>query len=202
VAVRRRPGPRLPEGLAAVVINGQVALEHGESPRATPGQRPEARHRAVTSDADRKNWPGRPSMADELATANVNRAYSLGATSITIFTFTMVFLYPRFASGHINAVLFQATLVVMGVATFAFVFASAYYYGSSLGSRIDEAERALYSRRGDRLWLLGYTLLFLGPSLVLFSVGLLAVGAAWFALWLAYVLFVIRYFPRVQTAHT
>jgi hypothetical protein len=138
-------------------------------------------------------------MGDDLAPSNVNRSYSLAATSIAIFTFVLIFLYPRFASGEINAWLFQATLVVMGVATFSFVFASFFYYCASLGSRIDEAERALYSRRGDRFWLLGYTLLFLDPSLILFAVGLLAVGAAWFALWLLYLLFVIRYFPRVQT---
>jgi hypothetical protein len=88
----------------------------------------------------------------------------------------------------------------MGVATFSFVFASFYYYAASLGSRIDDAERALYSRRGDRFWLLGYTLLFLDPSLILFTVGLFAVGLIWFALWLVYLLFVIRHFPRVQTA--
>jgi hypothetical protein len=139
-------------------------------------------------------------MGDDLATANVNRSYSLGATSIAIFTFMLFFLYPRFTSGAINAVLFQATLVVMGVATFSFVFASLYYYGSSIGGRIDAAERARYSRRGDRFWLLGYTLLFLVPSLILFSLGLFAVGSAWFALWLVYLLFVIRYFHRVQTA--
>jgi hypothetical protein len=139
-------------------------------------------------------------MGDELATANVNRSYSLGATSIAIFTFMLVFLYPKFASGEINVVLFHVTLVVMGLATFSFVFASVYYYGSSLGSRIDDAERTLYSRRGDGFWLAGYTLLFLDPSLILFSVGLLVAGSAWFALWLVYVLFVIRYFPRVQTA--
>jgi len=138
-------------------------------------------------------------MEDELATANVNRSHSLGATSIAIFAFLLLFLYPKFASGEINALLFQATLVVMGVATFSFVFASFYFYGSSLGGRIDDAERALYSRRGDRFWLLGYTLLFLDPSLTLFSVGLLAVASAWFALWLVCLLFVIRYFPRIQT---
>ena len=141
-------------------------------------------------------------MGDELATSNVNRSYSLSATSIAIFTFTLLFLHPMFARGEIDALLFQATLVVMGVATFSFVFSSFYYYASSLGSRIDDAERALYSRRGDRFWLLGCTLLFLNPSLVLVSVGLLAVGSAWFALWLAYVLFVIRYFPKVETAPT
>jgi len=139
-------------------------------------------------------------MGDELAASNVNRSYSLAATSIAIFMFMLFFLYPRFARGEINALLFQVTLVVIGVATFSFLFASFYYYWSSLGSRIDDAERALYSRRGDRFWLLGDTLLFLDPSLILFSVGLLAVGSAWFALWLAYLLFVIRYFPRIQTA--
>ena len=140
-------------------------------------------------------------MGDDLAASNVNRSYSLAATSIAIFTFMLIFLYPRFASGEVNALLFQATLVVMGVATFSFVFASFYYYGSSLGGRrIDDAERARYSRRGDRFWLLGYTLLFLDPSLILFTVGLVLVGSAWFALWLVYVFFVIRNFPRVLTS--
>ena len=139
-------------------------------------------------------------MEGELATSNVNRSYSLAGTSIAIFTFMLFFLFPRFASGEINAWLFQATLVVMGVATFSFVFASFYYYCASLGSRIDDSERTRYSRRGDRFWLLGYTLLVLGPSLILFTVGLLAVGSTWLALWLVYLLFVIRHFPRVQTA--
>ena len=139
-------------------------------------------------------------MGDDLATANVNRAYSLAATSIAIFTFMLIFLYPRYASGEVNPLLFQATLVVMGVATFSFVFAAFFYYGSSLGGQFDDVERAVYSRRADRLWLLGYSLLFLDPSLILLSVGLLGVASAWFALWLAYVMLVVRYFPRVQTA--
>ena len=141
-------------------------------------------------------------MGDDLAASNVNRAYSLAATSIAIFTFMLFFLYPRYASGQVNALLFQATLVVMGVATFSFVFASFSYYIASLGSRIGDAERALISRRGDRFWLLGYTLLFLAPSLILFTVGLVAVGSVWLLLWLVYLLFVLRNFPRVQTALT
>jgi hypothetical protein len=139
-------------------------------------------------------------MGDDLAASNVNRSYSLAATSIAIFTFMLFFLYPRFKSGEVDAWLFQAALVVMGVATFSFVFASLYFYRASLGSRIEEAERDLYSQRGDRFWLLGYTLLFLDPSLILFSLGLLAVAAVWFALWLVYLLFVVRYFPKIQTA--
>ena len=139
-------------------------------------------------------------MGDDLAASNVNRSYSLAATSIAIFTFMLIFLYPRFANGEVNATLFQTTLVVMGVATFSFVFASFYYYGASLGGRIDDAERARYARRGDRFWVLGYSLLFLDPSLILFAVGLVVVGAAWLALWLVYVIFVMRNFPRVVTS--
>ena len=138
-------------------------------------------------------------MGDDLAASNVNRFYSLAATSIAIFTFMLIFLYPRFASGEVNPLLFQATLVVMGVATFSFVFASFYYYASSLGGRTTMPS-GLGTLVAATLWLLGYTLLFLDPSLILFSVGLLAVGSAWLALWLVYVFFVIRYFPRVQTA--
>ena len=138
-------------------------------------------------------------MGDELAAANANRSYSLAASSIAIFAFVLFFLYPRFKSGEVNALLFQATLAVMGVATFSFVFASFYYYCASLGSRFDDAEQFLFSQRGDRFWLLGETLLCLAPSLILFAVGLLEVGSVWFALWLVYLLFVIRYFPKVQT---
>ena len=133
-------------------------------------------------------------MANELAAANVTRTYSLGATSIAIFTFTLFFLYPRFAQGEIDAVLFQAMLLVLGAATFSFVFASFYYYGASVSGRIDDA------KRGDRFWLLGYTMLLLVPSLVLFLIRLSAVGSVWFAFWLGYLLFVIRNFRHVQAS--
>lgn len=138
-------------------------------------------------------------MGEDLAGANVNRSYTLAASSIAIFTFTLFFLYPRFLSGDANASLFQTTIVVLGMATFSFVFASLYYYRSSLGDRINDVDRAQCSRHGDRFWLFGYTLLFLAPSIILFSLGLLAVGSVWFLLWLVYLLFVIRYFPGVRT---
>jgi hypothetical protein len=137
-------------------------------------------------------------MGDDLAAANVNRSYSLAATSIAIFTFTLFFLYPKFTSGEVNVLLFQAALVALGVATFSFTFASFYYYCSSLGDRINDRVRAMFSWRADRFWLLGYTLLFLTPSLILFSIRLLAVGFVWIALWLVFLAFVIVYFPKVR----
>ena len=137
-------------------------------------------------------------MADDLAAANVNRAYQLAASSIAIFTFLLFFLYPRFRSGEVEALPFEATLLVMGVATFSFAFASFFYYGASLGDRPDDAARRRDFRRGDRLWLLGCVLLFLAPSMILVTVKLFAVASAWFALWLVYVVFVIREFSRIR----
>lgn len=138
-------------------------------------------------------------MNADLAAANVNRSYQLAASSIAIFTFVLFFLYPRFASGDVDPLPFQATLVVMGVATFSFAFASFYYYGASLSGRGDEKTRTRSSRRGDQVWLLGCVLLFLAPSMILFTVRLFAVAAWWFALWLTYLLFVIRNFSGVQS---
>src|SRR5258705_1248219 len=137
-------------------------------------------------------------MGDELAAANVNRSYSLAATSIAIFTFMLFFLYPRFVSGEIDPTLFQATLIVMGVTTFSFVFSSFYYYCSSLGGGIDDAERDLYSRRGDRFWLFGCTLVFLAPSLVVFAIGLRPVASARLSVACAYSVSGSLSFPQSQ----
>lgn len=139
-------------------------------------------------------------MADDLAGANVNRAYSLAASSIAIFTFLLFFMYPRFQAGEVDARLYQVTLAVMGVATFSFVFASFCYYYASLGERVPQAVRAAFLRRGDSLWLAGYLLLFLAPCLVLFAIRLLAVAAVWFGLWLVFLSFVVRHFPKVRAA--
>ena len=138
-------------------------------------------------------------MTNDLAAANVNRAYQLAASSIAIFTFLLFFLYPRFVSGDVDALPYQATLIVMGVATFSFAFASFYYYGASLGGQIADADRARYAGRGDRSWLLGCVLLFLAPSLILVTVRLFVVASVWFGLWLVYLAFVIRHFPRVRS---
>jgi len=95
--------------------------------------------------------------------------------------------------------LFQATLIAMGVATFSLVFATLHYYRCSLGGGMSDTERTLQARRADRFWLLGYTTMFLAPSLVLFLIRLRIVASVWLAFWLLYLFFVVRYFPRLQT---
>jgi hypothetical protein len=139
-------------------------------------------------------------MPDDVAPSNVNRSVSLAGTSIAIFTFMLTFLYPRFATGEVNDLLFQGALVVMGIATFSFVLATLCYYGTSLGPRVGDDERTVLLRRADWFWTLGYTLLFLDPALILFSVGLLAVAITWLALWVLYIAFAIRYLPQFRPA--
>ena len=138
-------------------------------------------------------------MREDLAAVNVTRSYTLAGTNIAIFTFMLLLLYPRFESGRINPVLFQATVIAMGVATFSLVFATLHYYWCSLGGRMSDTERTRLARRADRFWLLGYTTMFLAPSLVLFLVRLRIVASVWLAFWLVYVFFVARYFPSLQT---
>ena len=138
-------------------------------------------------------------MGADLAAVNVTRTYTLAASNIAIFTFMLFFLYPRFESGRINPVLFQATLVAMGVATFSLVFATLHYYWCSLSRQMSDTDRTLYARRADRFWLLGYTTMFLAPSLVLFLLRLRIVASVWLGFWLLYLFFVVRYFPRLQT---
>ena len=138
-------------------------------------------------------------MPEDLAHNNVNRAYSLAGTSLAIFTFMLVFLFPRYVSGEVDPLLFQSALVIMGIATFSAVLTAYHYYGASLTDRFDEHQRVELARRGDRLWVIGYCLLFLAPALILLGVGLLVVGGIWLGLWLVYVGFTVRFFPRVRT---
>src|SRR5262249_31460262 len=136
-------------------------------------------------------------MGQDPTTANVDRSHSLGATNIAIFTFMLFFLYPKAEIGTISHLWFQVTLVAMGVSTFSFVFAALKYYRSSVVGPMSEAERARHARQADRHWLLGFTGMFLAPSLVLFLLGLLVVALAWLVLWLIYLLYAIRFFPKV-----
>jgi hypothetical protein len=138
-------------------------------------------------------------MREDVAAVNVTRSYTLAGTNIAIFTFMLFFLYPRFESGRINPLLFQATLIAMGVATFSLVLATLHYYRCSLVGRMSDIERTLQARRADRFWLVGYTTMFLAPSMVLFLIGLSIVASVWLGFWLLYLFFVVRYFPRLQT---
>src|SRR5260370_20817036 len=102
-------------------------------------------------------------MREDLAALNVTRTYTLAASNIAIFTFMLFFLYPRFESGRINPVLFQATLIARGVATFSLVFATLHYSRCSLGGRMINTDNAFHGWRADRFCRSAYPTRFIAP---------------------------------------
>jgi|ERR671923_1086381 hypothetical protein len=137
-------------------------------------------------------------LSVDVAEANVNRTVALAGTSIAIFTFTLVFLYPRVSSG-IGSVLFQIALTVIGFAIFSFVLSGICYYAQMLSLAHDSTMAETLRRRADTLWLIGFSLLVLEPSLILFTVGLVAVAAVYLALWVAYMFIEIYVFSQIQS---
>ena len=126
-------------------------------------------------------------MSNETANLDVSRVVTLVGTSIAIFAFLLFFLHPRFTSSEIDPILFQATLIVIGVAIFSLVYAGLYFYTLTLPYSLNPAESAAIQRRGDLFWLVGYSVLLLEPTLILLTVGLLIVALVWLALWLSYI---------------
>jgi len=141
---------------------------------------------------------GSPSKFD-VAEVNVNRTWALAGTSIAIFTFLFGFFYPRYASGEINPVLFQIALAVIGFAIFSFVLAGIYYYELTLSQSLSRTKQEMIRRRADTLWVGGFGLLLLDPSLMLFTVGLMVVAVLWLVLWISYLIFSINVFRQTQS---
>src|SRR5437764_15362804 len=138
----------------------------------------------------RQSWcsgEGGPTVSNETANLDVRRVLTLVGTSIAILAFLLFFLYPRFTSSEIDPILFQATLIVIGVAIFSLVYAGLYFYTLTLPYSLNPAESAAIQRRGDLFWLVGYSVLLLEPTLILLTVGLLIVALVWLALWLSYI---------------
>ena len=125
-------------------------------------------------------------MAADLANSNVNRDITMAGTSIAIFTFLLFFLYPRYQSGEINEVLFQVTLAVIITVTFSLVISATYYYGTTLGMSRPPAGASGFFGKADAAWVVGFGLLLLEPSLILFTVSLPYVGIYALLLWLCF----------------
>ena len=137
-------------------------------------------------------------MSVDDAGANVNRSVALAGTSIAIFTFTLVFLYPRFSSGSIDTTLFQISLTVIGLAIFSFVVSGIYFFAVTVAPSHGASKVEKYRRRADIFWLIGFSLLVLEPSLILFTVGLTVVAVVYLVLWISYLLFQFYMFTEIQ----
>ena len=125
-------------------------------------------------------------MTLDIANSNVNRNITLAGTSVAIFTFLLFFLYPRSFSGEINAVLFQFTLAIIVSVIFSLVISALYYYGTALTLTLRPEQATTIFGKAEAFWLVGYSLLLLEPSLILFTVNLIAVGLYGLVLWFSY----------------
>src|SRR3989475_13314392 len=134
-------------------------------------------------------------MSLDIANSNVNRNITLAGTSVAIFTFLLFFLYPR--SGEINSILFQFTLAIIVSVIFSLVASATYYYGTVLTLSHPAEEASTIFGMADAFWTIGYSLLLLEPSLILFSVNLSIVGTYALILWLGYLYLTWLQFKKV-----
>jgi len=125
-------------------------------------------------------------MSLDIANSNVNRNITLAGTSVAIFTFLLFFLYPRNLSGEINAILFQFTLAIIVSVIFSLVISATYYYGTTLTLSLPDGQGTAIFGKAEAFWLIGYSLLLLEPSLILFTVNLSAVALYALVLWFCY----------------
>jgi hypothetical protein len=114
----------------------------------------------------------------DIANGNINRNITLAGTSVAIFTFLLFFLYPRYLSGEIDGTLFQFTLALSAL----------YYYGTVLTMSLppEKVTAATIFGKAEAFWLVGYSLLLLEPSLILFTIKLPVVGSYALVLWFSY----------------
>ena len=125
-------------------------------------------------------------MSIDIANSNVNRNIALAGTSVAIFTFLLFFLYPEYSSGRISSILFQFTLAIIVSVIFSLVASATYYYGTVLTLSHPAEEASTIFGMADALWTIGYSLLLLEPSLILFTVSLSIVGTYALILWFGY----------------
>jgi hypothetical protein len=136
-------------------------------------------------------------MSLDIANSNVNRNITLAGTSVAIFTFLLFFLYPRYLSSEINAILFQFTLAIIVSVIFSLVISATYYYGTTLTLSLPDGQGTAIFGKAEAFWLLGYSLLLLEPSLILFTVNLSAVALYALVLWFSYLYLTWLQFKRL-----
>lgn len=111
---------------------------------------------------------------------------ALGGTSVAIFTFLLFFLYPRFADGEVNPILFQLTVFAIVACVYLLVFASWYFFLFTQTLGVDEKRPIRYLTRGDACFAAAVLVLTVTPALVLFTVNLTIIGFVSLAMWAVY----------------
>ncbi len=138
------------------------------------------------SDSKEERW-----LDLDLAAANVNRAGTLVGSTMAVFTFLLFFLYPRYSSAQIDPVLFQVTLTIIILTILTFSLSGLFYYRIGV-LKLSSSKKRTSMQRGALFWLLGTLFIVLEPALILFTVGLTAVGIVALIAWLLYTLVTLR----------
>ena len=128
----------------------------------------------------------------DLVHSNLNRAITMIGTNLAIFTFALIFLYPRYASNQLNGVLFQPTLTSSLLAIFLFGFSGLTYFEAVSMPKLTLTRKKILVRRGDSLFVLSLFFSTANPALILFTLGITAVAIIATILWTTYAGFVIR----------
>ncbi len=128
----------------------------------------------------------------DYVTSNLNRSVTLIGSNLAIFTFVLIFLYPRYASNQLNGVLFQATLTSSLLAIFLFGIARVHYFEIVAMAKASIETKMQLVRRGDLLFVVSLLLATAEPALILFTLDLTGVGIIAAVLWTLYAVFLIR----------
>ena len=117
---------------------------------------------------------------------------TLIGSNLAIFTFALVFLFPRYASNQLNGVLFQVTLTTTLLAIFLFGISGVYYLEVVGVAKTSIARKRVLVQRGDSLFVVSLMLGTAMPALILFTLGITAVAVIATGLWALYVGFIIQ----------
>lgn len=129
----------------------------------------------------------------ELHAANLNRAVSLIGSNLAMFTFVLVFLFPRYVSDQLNGILFQMTLTSSLLAIFLLVISGISYFEAVAFTRLSAGRKMALIRRGDSLFVLGLMHATAMPVLILFTLpGLFVVAVSAAVLWALSAGFLLR----------
>jgi hypothetical protein len=125
--------------------------------------------------------------------SNPNRSVALIGSNLAIFTFVLIFLFPRYDSHQLNGVLFQVTLTGSLLAIFLFGISGVLYLEVVAMAKASIETKMQLVRRGDLLFVVSLLLATAEPALILFTLpNLTYVGVIATVLWTLYAVFLIR----------
>ena len=128
----------------------------------------------------------------DLVGSNLNRSVTLVGANLAVFTFTLFFLYPRYASGQVNGVLFQMTLASTLLAIFLFGICGVCYFEVVGVAKASLERKRMLVKRGDTLFVLSLLLGTAEPALILYTVGIVPIAILATLLWALYAGFIVQ----------